>query len=51
MTDSTAAALERIAAIVGPRGVLSPDDAALALMRTLKHAVDPLGIMNPGKIL
>jgi FAD/FMN-containing dehydrogenase len=28
MTDSTAAALERIAAIVGPRGVLSPDDAA-----------------------
>ena len=23
----------------------------LALMRTLKHAIDPLGIMNPGKVL
>jgi FAD/FMN-containing dehydrogenase len=23
----------------------------LALMRTLKNAIDPLGIMNPGKVL
>jgi len=23
---------------------------ALALMRRIKHAVDPLGIMNPGKV-
>src|SRR5688572_14295665 len=28
MADSTAAALERIAAIVGPRGVVAPADAA-----------------------
>src|SRR6185295_13611557 len=28
MTDSTAAALERIANIVGPRGVVAPADAA-----------------------
>ena len=36
MADSTAAALERIAAIVGPRGVVSPDDAA-PLLRDERH--------------
>ncbi len=27
------------------------DPAALELMRTIKRAIDPLGIMNPGKVL
>jgi FAD/FMN-containing dehydrogenase len=25
--------------------------AAMTLMRTIKQAVDPLGVMNPGKVL
>ena len=39
-------------------GQLKADEAAhyksaveLSLMRTLKHALDPLGLMNPGKVL
>ncbi|MGZ3427979.1 MAG: FAD-binding oxidoreductase [Polyangia bacterium] len=29
----------------------SRSEAELALLRTIKHALDPLGILNPGKIL
>ncbi|MFJ1209447.1 FAD-linked oxidase C-terminal domain-containing protein [Burkholderia pyrrocinia] len=34
-----------------PRALLRPrSDAELAAMRTLKHAFDPLGLLNPGKV-
>jgi FAD/FMN-containing dehydrogenase len=55
--DAVAAARGSISAEHGI-GVLRRDEmlrykspVELRLMRTLKHALDPLGIMNPGKVL
>ena len=31
--------------------VLQRGDGAVAMMRAIKHALDPLGILNPGKVL
>ena len=37
----------------GKKHFLVPEygEAAVAMMRTLKHAFDPDGIMNPGKVV
>lgn len=37
------------AAGMRPRALRS--DAAIAAMRRLKHAFDPLGLLNPGKVI
>jgi D-lactate dehydrogenase (cytochrome) len=31
--------------------LVSEHGAALGVMRAIKHALDPLGILNPGKII
>ncbi|WP_196766850.1 FAD-binding oxidoreductase [Burkholderia territorii] len=40
------------AAGVRPRALLRPrSDAEIAAVRRLKHAFDPLGLLNPGKVI
>lgn len=43
--------LGRAAAIVGADGLpVDPGETNIGLMRSIKRALDPQGILNPGKI-